>query len=340
MGLHRNLQTVVDWTWQNRAELMRIAVESTHRPKGRTHLSQHNRAIGKIYGYISSENPANPEDRVSRSTMDSFRRVLSNELQSKLPGVTSKIQSHEWKEMKSVSDFPNWDEWIGSFIHYRTSQRVQCKERVYINLKEKTRASAFATILKKIWDIPGLYAAKVAAPGARKCDTVVIYCDSSESRKAVIEEVKKHQRRRQSHFASELPRLVAPDGFGIGHGAEPPTVHPQRVNSQSFELVRAKEGQSFGLYRAELIFIALERTQFPENMNHDCRRAGMDLRRFQNANRRHGMQLDIEGEQKRKLDAVAQRAQKTEFEVRVGEVFRLAGLNPEHPETQGAVIVS
>ncbi|WP_305986414.1 T3SS effector HopA1 family protein [Roseibium sp. MMSF_3544] len=335
MGLHRDLQTVVDWAWLRRADLMRDAL-ATGQPKGLTHLDRGNRAVNEIYGYICGATARNPPDE---RTMQKFSETLRRKLRNQLTGAEYQCQTNVMKRMRSLDNFPEWRGWVGAFIHFITPYNVMCRERVYLNLKEQTRANAFAAILKKIWHLPGLYSAKVAAPGSRKTDTAVIYCDTRETREEVVKIVKKYQKRYARYFDTQLPKLVASDGKGIGHGAEPPDMHPERRDSQSFARGHT-DGQSFGYYRATLIFIALERTQFPENMNHDCRRAGMDLRRFQNANGRHGMQLDIEGEQKRKLDAVAQRAQKAEFEVRVEEVFRLAGLSAEHPETQGAVIVS
>ncbi|MEM9107845.1 MAG: T3SS effector HopA1 family protein [Pseudomonadota bacterium] len=335
MALHRDLKIVADWAWLRRADLMRKAL-TTGRPKGLTHMAEDNDAVWEIYGYICG---AAACDRPSQRTMEKFSGTLSRKLQSKIRNVELLCQTNDWTEMNSLNDFPEWRAWIAAFIHFIKKNRVVCKERVYLNLKEETRANAFSAILKKIWHLPGLDCAKVAAPGATKTDTVVIYCADVETRQEVVRVVKKYQKKHLGQFRSELPKLVATVGMGIGHGAEPPIIRPERPNSERF-VGGATDGQSFSFYRASLIFIALERTQFPENINQDCRRAGINLSRFQNANPRHGMRLDVGGEQRKRVNAVTQMAQKTEFERRIEEIFRLAGLNAEHPETQGDAILS
>ncbi|PVB60784.1 T3SS effector HopA1 family protein [Labrenzia sp. 011] len=336
MALHRDLKNIVDWAWLRRNELMERA-RATGRPKGQTHLVKGNPAVREIYGYICG---ATAGKRVSERTMSKFSETLYRKLHNKLGGRIRYIcQTNEWTEMRDLTDFPEPREWVGAFIHFQKRPMPACTERVYVNLKEATRANAFSAILKKIWDLPGVSSAKVAAPGAVKTDTVLVYCDSRETREQIIRIITKYQKRNLRYFGSELPKLVASAGTGIGHGAEPPIIHPERPNSQRFEAGYA-EGQSFGMYRASLIFIALERTQFPEEMSQDFSRTGVNLSRFQNANPRQGMRLDIAGEQKKQANAVRNMGQKLEFEQRVETIFRLAGLDAEHPETQGDPILN
>jgi hypothetical protein len=336
VALHRDLKNIVDWAWLARADLMQLA-QATGRPKGQTHLSRNNRAVREIYGYICG---ATKGTRITERTMTRFSGTLYRKLHNRLPGRIRYICQHnDWTRMRDLADFPAPREWVGAFIHFQKRPSVPVRERVYINLKEETRANAFSAILKKIWHLPGVSSAKVAAPGAVKTDTVLVYCDSRETRLEVIRIVTKYQKKNLRYFGSELPKLVAPVGAGIGHGAEPPIIHPERPNSQRFEAGDV-DGQSFGLYRATLIFTALERTQFPEDMPQDFSRAGINLSAYQNANRRYGMHLDIAGEQKKQVNAVREMGQKMEFERRVEEIFRLAGLNAEHPETQDAPILS
>ncbi|GAB4543300.1 MAG: hypothetical protein Tsb0019_42270 [Roseibium sp.] len=336
MALHRDLKIVVDWAWLRRADLMRMA-QATGRPKGQTHLSQDNRAVKEVYGYICG---ATAGKQVSVKTMTDFSSTLYRKLHNRLDGrIRYLCQAHDVDEMRDLSDFPEPREWVGAFIHVQKLPMAPCRERVYINLKEKTRANAFSAILKKVWHLPGVSSAKVAAPGAVKTDTVLVYCDSRETRQEVIKIVTKYQKKNLRYFGSELPKLVASVGTGVGHGAEPPKMHPERPNSQRFEAGRTR-GQSFNLYRAVLVFTALERTQFPEEMSQDFSRAGINLSAYQKANPRHGMHLDIAGQQKKQVNAVREMGQKMEFERRVEEIFRLAGLDAEHPETQGQPILS
>lgn len=337
MALHRDLKNVVDWAWQGRADLMRKAA-LTGRPKGQTHLVQGNPAVGEIYGYICGA--TNKGARVSERTMRRFSDTLYRKLHNRLRGgIRYLLQTGKVEQMRTLADFPEPKDWVAAFIHVQRTPWVPCTERVYINLKEETRANAFSAILKKVWHLPGVCSAKVAAPGATKTDTVLIYCTDRETRQEVIRIVTKYQKKNLRYFGAELPRLVASAGTGVGHGAEPPKMHPERRNSQTFEAGDIY-GQSFNLYRATLIFIALERTQFPEEMSQDFSRAGVNLSAYQNANPRYGMQLDVAGQQKKQVNAVRERSQKTEFERRVEEIFRLAGLNAEHPETQSEPILT
>ncbi|WP_156510621.1 hypothetical protein [Labrenzia sp. OB1] len=300
-------------------------------------MSPDNRAVREIYGYICG---ATAGKRISERTMTTFSGTLYRKLHNKLEGpIIYWCQTNELKEMKNLADFPEPRDWVGAFIHIQKIRMPVCTERVYINLKEATRANAFSAILKKVWHLRGVSSAKVAAPGAVKTDTVLVYCENRETRQEVIRIVTKYQEKHLRYFGSELPRLVASAGTGVGHGAEPPNMRPERPNSQRFEAGKTK-GQSFNFYRATLIFIALERTQFPEEMSQDFSRTGFNFSGCQNANRRHGMHLDIAGDQKKKVASVMNMGQKMEFEQRVEEIFRLAGLDAEHPETQGAPILS
>ncbi|MEO9525922.1 hypothetical protein [Roseibium sp.] len=310
---------------------------ATGRPKGQTHLARGNPAVKEIYGYICG---AAKGTAVSERTMTRFSQTLYRKLHNKLAGrIRYLCQTDDVKEMRDLSNFPAPREWVGAFIHFQKRPMPVCTERVYVNLKEPTRANAFSAILKKVWHLPGVSSAKVAAPGAVKTDTVLVYCDSRETRQEVIRIITRYRKKNLRYFGSELPKLVASAGTGIGHGAEPPDIHPERPNSQRFE-AGDTDGQSFNYYRATLIFIALERTQFPEEMPQDFSRAGVNLTGFQNANRRHGMHLDIAWQQKKQVNAVRNMGQKMEFEQRVEEIFRLAGLDAAHPETQGDPILN
>lgn len=337
MAMSRELKHVVDAVWRDRAALMRIALR-TGRRKGETHMASSNEAIGAIYGYISGA--VRGED-VNEAQMLEFEATLRRKLVGHYSmfgtrGGTPFFWLQKGKKgvnLGQLNQFPAPMEWRGLFIHVIKRERPDVTERVYLNLKERHRANAFGAIVRKIWHLSGVDSAKVAAPGAQKADTVVIYCRDAQTRKEVVKIVTKYQKRNQQHFGSKLPTLVATAGLGIGHGAEPPSIRPQRPDSQTFLGVEA--AQSFSMYRATLIFIALERTQFPEDMSlPDPRRVAIDLRGHDRANPRHGMQLDI-GAMQRQPIVAAHMDQKKEFEQRVEDLFRLAGVDPAHPELQG-----
>lgn len=330
MAMSRALKQVVDEVWRIRADLMLLAL-GTGRRKGETHIEPGNRAIIRIYNKISGAvTGREPGDR----DMLEFERTLRRKLIGNYGTPSFLLQSGDGVDLGKLNRFPAPKDWQGLFIHVIKKKRPKVvRERIYLNLKESHRANAFGAIVKKIWHLSGVDSAKVAAPGAEKVDTVVIYCEDAATRDDVVKIVTKYQKRNQRFFASQLPSLVAQAGFGIGYGAEPPSITPIRRNSRTFEGVNS--GQSFSYYRATLIFIALERTQFPEEMEApDSRRAGIDLRGYNQANPRDGMRLDIGGMQRRQLNAVQNMGQKMEFERRVEELFRLAGLDPEHPELQ------
>lgn len=345
MALSRGLQNVVDWTWQNRVNLMTLAV-ATGFPKGKTHMAQKNRAVAEVYTYLSGSIKG---ENFSIAQLKEFEATLRRKLVGHFPAFTGLGGStkfvlqtgRSWDDLGKLNKFPAPRSWARGFIHVvkEGSDGKKCNERVYLNLKARTRANAFGAIVRKVWHLPGVLSAKVAGPAATKSDTVLIYCTDASTRIEVIKIVKKYQQKNQRYFDSELPTLVASVGLGIGHGAEPPSMHPIRRDSQTFEGV--KTGQSFGLFRATLIFIALERTLFPEEMAApDTSRHGLDLRNVDRANRRHGMQLDIGAQQREQANSVQAFGQKLEFEQRVEDVFRLAGLDPEHPELQGDEMLS
>ncbi len=346
MIFHQDLRLAVDFCWKHRDQIMEVARRSTGMPKGQTHMhgavdrhgnfEKSNGGIDMIYRAISGGSKGGagvPAD----STMDHFRRILSRKLSRKLAPLQAYfLQTQGFQRLNDLDSFPRPQNWIGAFIHFIKNDDLNCTERVYVNLKEATRASAFSAILKKIWHVDGLCSAKVMAPGGQKVDTVVIYCDTPETRNEIIRIIVKYQKRKLSYFGSDLPLFVARKGVGVGHGAEPPGIHPERPNSRRFEARPAR--QSFNMYRASLLFIALERTEFPEDMTVDTSRMGLDLRPVNAMNRRYGVNLSAIQEQKAR--AVMKRAQKQDFERRVGEIFRLAGLDVRNPEKQGSADIA
>lgn len=337
MAMSKELKHVVDAVWRNRMILMRRALE-TGRRKGETHMVKGNPAVEDIYNYISG---AVQGQAVGDTQMREFEATLRRKLVGNYSMFKTRggepyfwLQTGEkGKNLGQLNRFPEPAQWIGRFIHVIKQKDVDVAERVYVNLTERTRANAFGAIVRKVWHLSGVHSAKVAAPGAEKVDTVVIYCKNVSTRNSVIKILVKYQKKNQQHFESKLPSLVATAGLGIGHGAEPPGISPRRPDSQSFEGV-ASSTQSFSYYRATLIFIALERTQFPEEMPlPDPSRVAIDLRGHARANRRYGMEVDI-GAMQRAPIAAAHMDQKKEFERRVEELFRLAGVDPAHPELQ------
>lgn len=349
MTLHRDLQLVVDWSWKKRADLMNLA-RGTGKPKGLTHYDPNNQAMRSIYGYICglAREGVDHNREISDRQMNMFAEVLDRKLTGKLtPLPTYKLQRQNWRVLANLRSFPEPATWIAGFIHViKPTQAYACRERVYVHLKEKTRANAFSAILKKIWHLDGVLSAKVAAPGAEKTDTVLVYCKDGGTRNEVIKIIAKYRKKNLRYFGSELPLLVAQVGTGVGHaqepkttgigyGSEPPARHFMRPDSETF--LAGRKQQSFGTYRAMLVFIALERTMFPEDMPAaDTSRQAFNFSAME-ANPRHAMRVDETIEQNRQDQAfgVTNMVQKLAFEQEVEEMFRLAGLDPENPQRQG-----
>ena len=336
MALHRNLKSVVDWVWLNRIGLLEQA-RKTGLPLGRMHYDPHNVAVNSIYGYICGIVQGK---KVENRDMVMFGRTLCRKLQNKLPTpVEYWLQRNGISRLNSLNDFPEPETWVSAFIHFIKPNRYTCMERVYLNLREATRATAFSDILKLIWHLDGVMCAKVAAPGRNKADTALVYCSNRDARDEVLSIVSTYQKRHLKYFGSQLPKLVATERMGIGYGSEPPIIRPRRPNSQRFEAVHS-DTQSFNTYRATLIFIALERTlRAAGEAPPDPRRAGIDLRVKPNTNQRRN--LDAMWERHvNKVNAVHAMGQKQDFERRVEEIFRLAGIDPQHPELQNDPILS
>ncbi|TYC51987.1 hypothetical protein FMN50_19800 [Rhodobacterales bacterium] len=314
MAFHQDLQTVVDWAWLNRLTIIEKAKgrgPATHR-RGQFHYNPDNDGIWEIYGFICGNTEGGT---VGDDQMRKFRRTLTRKLHKWLAPDPEYVLQNGWKNLNSPDDLKELS-WKSSFLHVCKNRSLSCAERVYLNLKEETRAEAFCRILVKIWHLPGLSSAKVATPGSTKTDTVVIYLDHRQTRKEVVTIITAYQQRHLGYFGSELPKMVATTGNGIGHGAEPPGMHPLRPNGKEFQGI--ERSQSFSFYRATLLFIALENTCFStEGQTVNIRHA---------FNRKELKELTTTGK-------VAQPS-KHEFEKQVLKLFHLAGLSTHHPERQ------
>lgn len=329
MAFHRELKEMVDWSWMHRNEIMTAALADATYQKGHTHrmmtqggpegmtqgepqvmTKSANAGINMIYRYYGAAGNRGQEQPTS-IVIENFLRELSRRLNTKLSrepyvilqtGGTS-VELGEFNKLMNRTDI------LGSYIHFNKKSGI-CRERVYINLKEETRGTSFGGIMLKIWGISGVLSVKVAAPGSVGADSAVVYCSSSSARKKVISKLKKYQRSKPRHFNGEIPKLVASAGVpGVGYGAEPPNKQPMRPDSQTFSAVDAS--QSFGFYRASLIFIALERTVFPADVKFDP-----------------GKKLNFER---------IVRDQKREFEERVQTLFVRGGLSVKYPHKQKKV---
>lgn len=325
MAIEQKLNALLEWTWRNRVDIMMAAYRGNNQTKGQTHHTfKMNGGINIIYSrYGSMDRPANQElePYAVRNFFDTLiRRVDSGSVEcNTLKDAVIRFQT--LNDETGALEFIQYDRLIqikllgenktlGRYIHFIKPGTHTCNERVYLNLKERSRGTCFGGILHKIWHLDGLLSAKVAVPGSTKLDSAVIYCSDAKTRNSIIKIIKKYRKKRACYFNAELPGLVKSTGMpGVGHGAEPPSVQlKMRPGSNTLYRDTERVGQSFGFYRACLIFMALERTQFPEEVD----------------NPRHAVNIDQRGRQ-----------QLSDFKQRVVEIFRNAGLSASQPHKQG-----
>ncbi|MEM9061616.1 MAG: T3SS effector HopA1 family protein [Pseudomonadota bacterium] len=275
--MNRDLERWLNWTWDNRATIMRLARESTHSEK-HTHWYGYdaNRGIQEIYRYYNGSIGGQATENITAQDARNpdLNKFAANLALAKLElgTVQVDVQRNAFVHNVSVSDLQNLtpDEIAGTFFHYRR-RTIPTTKRVYLNLRPEGRGEAFRRILAKIWTLHGLDTAKVSGPGAAdRVDTVVIYCQDQGSQESVVGELTDFNRENRGLFRAPLPKLVRPvDGLvGIGCASEPPDVRLVRMKGKTY--FQAGVSQSFGAYRSEIIFAALEgsrtKSKMPESL--------------------------------------------------------------------------
>lgn len=278
--MHEDLKTWLSWTWQNRAEIMhRAGLDSTGKPLN-TKFKQplHYRSwdinpgtqliyryyTGALGGQVTDELTA--QEARSPDLKQFALQLAMTKLELSMFQVD--LQRHKTYQNLSVSTLEQirLDYVAGGFFHFIKTP-IETRQRVYVNLKPSGRGRAFRRLLSMIKDVPGLDRAKVAGPGLRdgegnivdRADTVVIYMRDATAQTAIVDALRDFNRDERSAFRTQLPRLVRPvDGLvGVGCASEPPQVQIVRVLGKSYF---QEMGQSFGAYRSEIIFAALEET--------------------------------------------------------------------------------
>ena len=292
MSIHPELNQLLDWTWTNRVPIM-VAGLRTGKDKGSTHRALRNNGngwraanggIGMIYDKYT-ELAANEQTGGALEAAD-IKRFLEQlsmapmMLRPRPRVLRQDANGFETTDFATLSASKDPLRYKGNFIHFRHPQRgAACTHRVYINLREATRGTIFATVLGDIWDIHGVRSAKVAVPGVERADSALVYCTGREPQGRVVEALKDiHKLCKGNAFGRSLPKLVehVPGMHGVGKATEPPHLHLMwEGEGEETMCVGVETGQSFGMYRAAIIFTALERTEFPEdrrgNMRHGVR---------------------------------------------------------------------
>ncbi|TYC49151.1 hypothetical protein FMN50_24095 [Rhodobacterales bacterium] len=337
MTIHPELTALVNWTWANKDTIMQHAQGSSGgRPKGLTHmrlerdgenqLYTHNRGIDMIYDHYAFTRKKRKVKVEESKAIENFLTQLEarySEIKRLAPAPTIALQAAKGLDIiNSLADLKARSDLKGRFIHFIKEDR-SVTDRIYVNLRNKHRGQAFGRILKRIWDVEGMSSAKIEVPGGGpRADAMVIYCRNEKTTEEVVGKIRGYQAKHPDFFGGSLPKLVKHfDGLkGVGYGKEPPRMLPIRTRSGRF-LGKATNQQSFGRYRATLIFIALEQTEFPQTV--DPLRMRMNFSKH--------------------ADPVAARTNRinhsarNEFERNVKIVFERAGISVEDPYKQEEV---
>jgi hypothetical protein len=188
------------------------------------------------------------------------------------------------------------------FFHFR-KKSGNTAFRLYGNLKPAARGRAFRQLVREAWSIGGLTNAKLAGPDdGGRADSFLFYTETTDARDAIVEIIRAYQARSTAEFAASLPKLVEPvnDLVGVGLADEPESL---QIVSSGGRYYQQRSPQSFGSYRAALIFMALDRTAWPKPPQSDEQRQAA-------------------------------------FKRRAARYFRAAGIDPDRPALQGAVDTS
>lgn len=298
--MHRDLDEWLNQVWDARDRLIRESLNQGYiRGRGASAGMGHNEGAGLIYDMYNATTSTGSSSEDSHLT--EMRRMLV--LLENGTRMAPIVQSGDHMDQKTLGwmAIAELSELRSKFFHYAPGNSVVAQYRIYINCKPEVRGEVFKSILLDcgLAAVRGVYSAKVSSPDdGGRVDTIVIYVASGFA-DAALDCVERYHTNARGHFGSALPKLVAPArGLqGVGTAMEPPGL---RIVSTGGRFYQKSVAQSFGAYRSELIFMALERTRFSVPPQ-----------------------------------SVIQR--KAAFKKRVEKYFRKAGIDPANPALQGAV---
>jgi type III HopA1-like effector protein len=305
--------------WSRRAELLAENQEPPNenqkstrsriiyiKGRGASAGMEENEGVGRVYDMYNARDASGVASSDS-SHLDAMQReltLLESAIQTppEVQGKKFDYKTRGWMagaKTKELSD---------KFFHYRKVQGAESVYRIYINAVPSARGKVFNGILNAcgMWKVNGLHNAKLSSPddGGRR-DSIVIYLATSKAAEDALACMLDYHKQNPGEFNGALPKLVEPTTVGsykmhgVGTAMEPPGI---RLVSTGGEFYRRDVGQSFGAYRAELIFMALERTR---------------------------LKVKDQTEQQRKAA----------FMSRVEKYFRRAGIDPDRPALQMSVDV-
>ncbi len=296
--MHKDLEDWLNAVWDRRDELLRESKKQGFFKGRGASAGINNEGVGRIYDMYNE-----PDSSAASSSDTNYLTALKGQL------VELERQIGQPPEVQIGSNFTDWlpgamanareKALKDRFFHYRRIKNSPTIHRIYVNALLGVRGEVFREILVGLWNVKGLNNAKVASH-ADRVDTIVIYLQTQEATEKALTSICKFHKTNEHHFGSALPKLVSPasvDGRvmrGVGTAMEPPDF---TLVSTGGSFYRRNRGQSFGAYRAELIFIALERTRL-------------------------------------KVNGQSEQQRRTAFKNRVEKYFRRAGINPDRPAEQ------
>jgi len=312
--MHKDLEDWITQVWKDKQRIFSLS-PAGHSGRG-IYLFRKNPAVMAIYKmYNSMEQEENSVQAVEGTTVESFIDELDSLEKTagleptvqhssdfyklnkgELAGIKSKPVTK--KDKSGQHEMPISKQVIGhAFVHFSISRAKATVHRIYINVKTAHAGEVFRSLVTDLAKDPHMASAKVAGPLCRKrSDTIVMYLNDTPGREQVIETIRKYYDKNKNKFEYSTPKLTTPvkDMPGVATAMEPP--HLSLVSSGG-KYYGQKASQSFGTYRAQLIFMALDRTKSsrPDQSDDD------------------------------RFDA---------FKHRVGKYFQQAGIDPDRPAEQ------
>lgn len=150
-------------------------------------------------------------------------------------------------------------EWVHFQRKGSTSSSMQY--RVYLNVKNHAVQHVFGDVVKAILNdptgFPGVGEAKVCGPLDKRGDSIVIYVDSKENLKKVVDRVKEFQDKKPDRFIDAVPALTGKLAPGISVGSEPTKTMKDKIMPLAYKYLDRNSaealnnsGFSFGSARA------------------------------------------------------------------------------------------
>jgi hypothetical protein len=310
--VHRELEEWLDEVWRKRDEIIRASLAGGV-VKGRgAVLGEKNEGIWAVYDiYTGADSGGGVGTDVAAqvSRCERFLTLLEADIRTApeiqhgnaflhAPRGTMqealRLGSVEVTDLKSKKPIKVTRRMVGkAFLHFRKSQ-IPCAHRIYVHTKPEHRGEVMWTALSvfKVWAVDGLSNAKVAGPDDDgRADSILFYLKDGKSRDEVLTRLKPYARTCRHHFDAKLPRLTepVPGMTGFGTADEPPSLHIVKSGEGFYA---RREAQSFGFYRASLIFMALDRTKLARPGQSDADRCAAFKRRAEKYLRAGGVDPD------------------------------------------------